>query len=251
MRKDTYGSVENEPAFRSGPFLPDPSEQGAARPSGSRSEIEVLRDSVRSEPHLAERADLPLPSFGTWLETKRRRCTLAGNLGATLLAALAGGPFAILGAFMVGQEGLLAGLYIVLFGPVIEELLKQSGMVYLLEHKPYRIFAGWQFVAAAVLSAAVFATVENLLYIHVYVSGAEGVDLVSFARFRWVVCTALHVCCSAIASLGLIRVWTHQTRTGQPAELGHAFPLFVVAIGVHGCYNLFVIFIGDLFTTTP
>jgi hypothetical protein len=248
MPRDKYFSVEDEPALNAGSFSPDPSECAAAPRSSVVNEIETIRDSVLSEPHLAKQPHVALPRFQSWLQERRRRCTIWGNLGATALAALAGGPFALVGALMVGRDGLLAGLYVFLFGPVVEELLKQSGMVYLIEHKPYRIFAGWQFVAAAVVSAFLFASVENLMYIYLYLAGEEGLDLVALAHFRWVVCTSLHVCCSAIASLGLIRVWRRQIESGTPADLSHAFPMFVVAIAVHAIYNLSAIAIGDLFS---
>ena len=59
-------------------------------------------------------------------------------------------------------------LYLIVFGPVIEELAKQSGMTYLLEKKPYRVFAAWQFLFVALLSGLGFAVIENLVYIYVY-----------------------------------------------------------------------------------
>ena len=229
----------------------DPAEYRAEPVNEPAAEIDIIRDAVANEPHLAT-ADAPgaPPPFHVWLDERRHQCSLFGNLNVTLLAALVGGPFAIAGAFIAGKPGVFAGIYIILFGPVVEELLKQSGMVYVLERRPYRIFAAWQFVFAAALSALIFATVENLMYIHLYVD-EELIDIESFAQFRWKVCTALHVCCSVVASLGLIRVWNHQRVNGVPADLSRAFPLFVVAIAIHGIYNLCAVFMGEIFTITP
>ena len=110
------------------------------------------------------------------------------------------GPFAAMGAFMSGRQTVFRILYLILFAPVIEELLKQSGMIYLLEKKPYRIFSGGQFIVAAIISAGVFASIENLLYIHFYSNGQTFESFSDFCCFRWGVCTSLHVVCSVIAS---------------------------------------------------
>lgn len=169
---------------------------------------------------------------------------MAGNLSFTVAAALIGGPFAIIGAFMSGRQSIFGAVYVILFGPVIEELLKQSGMVFLLEKKPYRVFASWQFVFCAAMSALFFATIENLLYIHLYSADMKIADPEFFATFRWTVCTALHVCCSVIASLGLIKVWKKQLSDGRPADLSIAYPHFLIAIAVHGCYNFIAIITG-------
>ena len=138
-------------------------------------------------------------------------------------------------------------LYIVVFAPLIEEFLKQSGMIYLLERKPYRVFAAWQFVFSALVSALVFATIENLLYIHVYVHPAAIARPEVFTNFRWTACTAVHLACSAIASLGMIRVWKKQLADGRAADLSTAYTYFVIAIVVHGLYNLLAIFLSRLF----
>jgi RsiW-degrading membrane proteinase PrsW (M82 family) len=141
---------------------------------------------------------------------------------------------------MASNRGWYGILYIVIVAPVIEELLKQSGMIYLLEKKPYRVFAAWQFVFSALLSALVFATIENLLYINVYARSADLISHEAFAYFRWTVCTALHMGCSAIASMGMIHVW-------KKHDLSVAFSYFVVAMAVHGCYNFVAIFFDKLF----
>ena len=134
-------------------------------------------------------------------------------------------------------------LYLIVFGPVIEELAKQSGMTYLLEKKPYRVFAAWQFLFVALLSGLGFAVIENLVYIYVYAPAGGVEDIERLAAFRWVVCTLLHVVCAGIASLGLIRVWKRQVRDGRPADLAAAFPLFAAAMIVHGAYNFAAMFV--------
>ncbi|MHC4476525.1 MAG: PrsW family glutamic-type intramembrane protease [Planctomycetota bacterium] len=210
-----------------------------------QSELASIRDSVRNEPAITSKEDQPY--LGDWIEQKRAQCSVPGNLGVVFLAAILAGPFAILGAFMAARDVWYGVLYVVVFGPVLEELLKQSGMIYLLEEKPYRVFAAWQFVFSALVAALVFATIENLLYINVYIHPATLKAPEVFAGFRWTVCTAVHLFCSAIASLGMIRVWKKQLRDGKPADLSVAFAYFAVAMAVHGAYNLTALFLNKYF----
>lgn len=235
--------VRNEPHMFEGYFMPDPSEQTAEAPDGSQDEISTIRDMAANEPAFTGRLDQA--ELGIWLQQKKAQCSLFGNLMTTLLAAAAAGPFAVIGVFMAGpptSDGVTAilyrMLYTVVFAPVIEELLKQSGMIYLLEKKPYRIFSAWQFIAAAVISSLIFSAVENLIYIHVYTIGSPSSNLQAFILFRWTVCTLLHVSCSVIASIGLINVWQKQVTESRAADLSVGFRYFAAAMAIHGVYNL-------------
>jgi len=234
-------SVDHEPALGGGPRRPDPAEHQAAPTDRPPDELESLRDGVHAEPALADQADPD--RWNQWLAEKRRGCTLAGNLTATAMAAAVSGPFAILGALMTGRPGLSGILYVVIFGPIIEELLKQSGMTFLLEKKPYRIFAAWQFVFSAIVAGLTFGVIENLVYIHVYAPGHVD-DMAALATFRWLVCMPLHAVWASVASIGLIRVWRRQLRTGQAADLSAAFPWFTAAIVLHGAYNAGAMFVS-------
>ena len=241
--KNKYLSTDHEPALGGGRFEVDPAEQRAARVDRPPEETEALRDSVADEPALPQHRDTQ--QWSRWLQQKRSDCTLSGNLAVTLLAALVSGPFAILGALTVGRQGIAALVYVVVLGPIVEELLKQSGMTYLLEKKPYRVFSAWQFVFAGATAGLAFGVIENLVYIHVYapLGSMEAEDIARMAAFRWSVCTSLHVGCATIASLGLVRVWKKQLADGRPAELSRAFGWFAVAIVLHGLYNFGAFFV--------
>lgn len=242
---ENYFDINSEPSGFDGRFEPDPTEQKVPPIDGHEDEISTIRDSVLNEP--AFTGKLQQSELGQWIAQKRAACTLPGSLAVTLLAALVAGPFAVMGAFMSGRQTLFRILYVILFAPVIEELLKQSGMIYLLEKKPYRIFSGGQFIIAAVISAAVFASFENLLYIHFY-SHPQMIDnFAGYCYFRWTVCTVLHVVCSVIASFGLVRVWKKQTIDGRAADLAVGFYWFVAAMVIHGLYNLTVTIINPHF----
>ncbi|MBC8377819.1 MAG: PrsW family intramembrane metalloprotease [Planctomycetes bacterium] len=212
---------------------------------GSEDEISTIRDSVLNEPAMTGK--LQQAELGQWLAEKRGQCTLGGNVAVTLVAALIAGPFAIMGAFVSGRQTFFAAVYMVLFAPVIEELLKQSGMVYLLEKKPYRIFSAGQFVIAAMVSALIFSAVENLLYINLYADLTAMTDPMAYVAFRWKYCTLLHVTCSVIASFGLIRVWKKQCLDNREANLAEGFWYFAAAMGIHGTFNFIVMLIAPKF----
>ena len=228
--------LDDEPAHAGGKFALDPSEAQAAKPAPA-DERELIRDAVYNEPALPREADPRVAA--AWLFAKRDETSLAGNVLVTLLAAMIGGPVAIVGVFLAGDQGWGGILYLTLFGPITEELLKLSGIVFLLELKPHRLFSAWQFPFCGLLAGLMFAVFENLTYIYVYfpMMLEPGTDLASFAAFRWLVCTPLHVVCSGIASLGLVRVWRQQCRDGQAAELSLGFPWLFAAMTLHGVYN--------------
>lgn len=242
--KKKYLSTDYEPALghRDGASRPPPAEPELGL---EPSELEALRDSVANEPALPDRRNPQL--WTRWIEQRRRQTTLAGNLLVTLLAATLGGPFAVLGALIAGQPGLAGPLYAVLFAPVVEEILKQSGMTYVLERMPYRVFSAWQFVFAGAVSGLAFGAIENVAYAAVYSASLSPESLARLTAFRWPVCTALHVGCSTIASLGLVRAWKRQLQTGRPAELAAAMPQLLAAMLIHGAYNLWAVLLGPSF----
>ena len=243
---DNYFDINNEPARYNGQFTPDPSEETVPAIDGHEDEISTIRDSVLNEP--AFTGHLDQAELSVWLAQKRAHCTIEGNLGVTLAAALIAGSLAVLGAMIKGIDLLFTlnpivhiivkAFYIILYGPVVEEFLKQSGMIYLLEKKPYRVFSSAQIIIAAVISAGLFASIENLLYIHLYTKGHVFENFNNYCCFRWIVCTSLHLVCSIIASFGLIKIWKKQLADGRAADLSIGFNYFVTAIAIHGIYNL-------------
>ncbi len=237
---DKHFSVDHEPALSGGSFETDPAERRAGPVDQQPGELEQLRDSVTAEPALPQYADAS--EWNRWLAARRQQCTPLGDMAVTLAVALLSGPFAILGAMLSGRQGAVGLLYVVVFAPVVEELLKQSGMTYLLEQKPYRVFATWQFLFAGAAAGLSFGAIENLVYIYVYAPGTVR-DIENFAAFRWAVCVPVHVVCAMVASLGLARAWKRQSRQGGPVELTAAFGWFIAAMVLHGSYNLAATFI--------
>ncbi|MEM1059595.1 MAG: PrsW family glutamic-type intramembrane protease [Verrucomicrobiota bacterium] len=248
--REKWESAGNEPHLRppeGGAFRPDPAEQRAT-PVEKTSELDRLRDSVRSEPSLrgseAGRTDRRR-NYGAWLQKHSARTSWGLSFLCVLLAGLCGGLFAVFGAFAVyfvaSPATTIGVITIVIIAPVSEEILKQSGMVYLLEFKPFRVRARWQVFLGGFIAALVFATIENLLYIHVYVRPAEVDNFEAFVRYRWVVCTSLHVLCTLVTSIGLGLVWERIHRRHDPPDLQIAYPFFFIGMVLHGLYNLSVV----------
>ena len=161
----------------------------------------------------------------------------------TILCGLAGGLLAVPAMFLKGRESGVWTLMLVVFGPFAEETLKQSGMIFQLEKLPGTVRSGWQFFLAALLGAGVFSVLENLLYGHVYLRHLPPEQLAILMNYRWIACTALHIACTMISALGLRRVWRDALRKGARCQISDAFPWFVVAVVIHGCYNLLMLLV--------
>ncbi len=243
-KSDPKLSVESEPWLKPVGFKHDPSEYTYVPDEPDQPDVDRIRDSVHSEPFRDESGE-----YGEWLDGQQKRTTKFGNIMAALIAGLAAGPFAVIGAFITGQQTSMSIVYLCFFGPIIEELLKQSGMIYLVERKPYRIFSPWQVAMGAALGALVFAVIENIFYTGIYFSQLPKSDAAILSAFRWRVCTSLHVICGVIASLGISRVWRNQCKTHKPAQLSLAFPYFAVAMAVHGIYNLIAFLTESIWRT--
>ena len=245
MRTD---SVFDEPHLRPPDRPPPLPEVGTARvgdepglrPSGQPPPApDALSDAVWDEPAIQAADGAPPPGGTTYarrLQTAWARNTPARAWLATLLIALAAGPFAVLVAFLKTRAAL-AGWAAVVAAPFVEELAKVAFPLLVVETRPHRFLRALQPWVACAASGLVFSVLENLLYIHVYFDGPDPVA----ARFRWIVCTALHTGCAAMAGLGVRRVWLGCRTTLQRPEPAQAGAYLVVAMVIHGLYNAFVI----------
>jgi RsiW-degrading membrane proteinase PrsW (M82 family) len=115
--------------------------------------------------------------------------------------------------------------------------MKIAVALWVVEKKPYLFRSMWQIFLCAAAGGAAFAFIENLVYINVYVPNHSD----EFERWRWTVCTALHVNCSLIAGVGMVRIWDNAIRNLHRPQLGLGIPWFVLAMAGHGMYNGLVI----------
>ncbi len=233
-------SVFDEPQFQPQRRLP-PAQEGvpnaAETPRGD--DWDAIRDGAVNEPFFAGK--VPGETFPQWLARKEAGVSADRAALACLAAGLVGGCFAIVGAFLAhlfGVRGSGFGLfYLCAFGPASEELLKVSGLIFLLEKRPYLVRSGPLLLVAGLLAALVFASVENVIYTRIYVVPDDVRNWSLFVGFRWIVCTLLHVSCSLIAALGLLKAWRLARSLAVPFSMETAYPLLVSAIVFHGFYN--------------
>jgi RsiW-degrading membrane proteinase PrsW (M82 family) len=151
---------------------------------------------------------------------------------AIYLIAVLGGAAGTVAA--IWEEGTRATwLMAVLVAPAIEEICKPIAIVLLLDKRPHWLRRRSEVVVLAFLSAAVFATLENLLYVYSYVPDASP----DFVLWRFTVCTALHLSASTVFGLGLAKMWQHQRTHGGRFDIDVCFRYYVVAVAVHAAYN--------------
>ena len=235
MKRDLH-DIANEPHMQQRGYAANPSEYAAGPVSPQpASELEAVRDSVFSEPHIT--AGGSADAFADLLDRKRRETSGTPALPLSILAGFIAGPVSILGVFVSGSPTFAGLLYVIILGPIVEEFVKQLGLVYLLEKRPWLLRSPWQFPLCAAITAGVFATIETLMYINVHFRHVNPAMREELATFRWTVCTAMHIGCSVVASLGMLQVWRKYTLNRRPVNLTDANRYLLVAAIIHGAYN--------------
>lgn len=232
--------LRDEPAHSDAIFHVDASEKRSQSPSVPN-DHELIRDSVFNEPALPASANPGL--YSAWLNARRAENSRTGDLLITAVAAIAGGPAAFIGVWFVNQQSWSGYLYLILFGPVMEELLKMSGLVFLLELKPYRVFSAWQLTIGGLIAGLAFAVCDGIVrYGAAAVHGApDGDTFVQFALTALPWSISVHMICSGIASWGLVVAWRRHLRGGLGFDLSHSFVWLFVAMSLHGAYNTFIL----------
>ncbi len=157
-----------------------------------------------------------------------------GGVALVLGLCAASGVFAVLCALAKGALGF-GFLAVVIGAPVVEEMAKVVLLLMWLEKAPWRFRSAGTLVFACLASALVFSAIENLLYLRVYIPREMVED--GLVHFRLVVCTAVHVGCTAVSACGVLRAW-REARDGRRGFSSMAVtPYLVVAMVMHGIYN--------------
>jgi hypothetical protein len=239
---DPDPSIEHEPFLRREQFAEDPSEARAARNLAAearrRGGDDPLEQSIWEEPSLMLDAtalpnQLP-PTYAQWLEQQVRATSTRRTWVISGLVMLAAGPWAICGALLQGLGTSMWGpLSIVLFGPVVEEVMKVALPLVIVEKRPYLFRFAGQILVCSVAGGLAFAALENVLYLFVYIPDAPP----SLVAVRWSVCVLVHVVCSSLAGIGIVRVWSQTLARRVRPQLGSAMAWLGAAIAVHGVYN--------------
>lgn len=189
---------------------------------------------VGDEPAL-QAAGVRGPSFHDHYLQRREQVTAAHRLGAITLAALVAGPFAIVGAIAASLGNITFGaiLGVVLFAPVIEEVAKAAGAVYLVERHPWVIRQRSTLPLITLLAGLFFAVVENVLYLEVYIEDPSTTIVV----WRWIAGPLLHGGAAFVSGLGVARMWERVDRGDGLPDWSVAMPFVIVAVVVHALYN--------------
>lgn len=184
------------------------------------------------------------PEYRDLIRREQDRFPASSAPFLSILAGVAGGFFAVPAVFLdtfgssLGFGLGLGAVVLVVLGPFAEETLKQSGAVFQLEKMRGSLRYGWQFFLSGALGGAVFSVLENLIYQYIYLRTLPPEKLADIMAFRWTICTALHILCTVISSMGLRHVWRESLEKERPCRIYEAFPWFAAATAVHGLYNL-------------
>jgi len=178
------------------------------------------------------------PLYATNFKMKLERQTPRSAFNTFVFCIIAAGPLAVVTVLayqfhMFGDGSGVRFFKAVFLAPPVEEFAKIATPLIILSRYPWRWLSGSQLVFACVFSGLVFAAIENLLYLFVYVENPSARMVV----WRWTVCVSVHAVCSALAGCGLLRVWRNTHKTFARPDALPAAPWFVAAVVIHGVYN--------------
>lgn len=238
MPRDDKQGIEHEPHFGPEYFEFDASED-RTYPTAASTDLERVEHTVWDEPTLAPellRQSPPDITYQAWLKEKIEQTSLLESWLVTSLVALAAGPWGVIGAFAGANATGFVFLAVSVFGPITEEVTKVAAAMWVIEKRPYLFLSEAQILICAACGGLAFAAIENLIYMFVYVPNHTA----EFVAFRWTVCVALHMTCSTLAGLGLVRVWRESIGQLTRPRLDLAFRWMFIAMLLHGTYNLTV-----------
>jgi len=159
--------------------------------------------------------------------------------GLALVIAAGGGVLGILGAII--QE-LSQGSLLVAFvaAPMIEEVMKPSGVYLLLVRWPQVLTSRIYTAFLAALGGLSFAVVENIIYLQFYFPEHTQTLVV----FRYSACLTLHVVCSFIVGFGINQKLLASVRGEIPFLKGNKKFLFVPMI-IHSLFNIMAVLVAS------
>lgn len=181
-------------------------------------------------PDAAERGGIAGSGYASWL-THQLAATPAWKSWTVIAGiVLLGGPWAVLGALLSTWGGIMA---IIVVGPAVEEVMKIGLIALLIETRPYLLRSRTQIFVAAAGSALMFAVIENLIYLNLYIPNPTP----GITAWRWSACTALHVGCTSVAAVGALKVWRQVMAERRKPDAPIDLRWLVAAIVIHGTYN--------------
>lgn len=128
---------------------------------------------------------------------------------------------------------------VVIFAPLVEEMLKVAGVLYLAEVRPWLVPSAGALVVVAVCSGLVFSAIENGFYLGVIITDPSP-DIV---RWRWTFGPLIHGTGSLLAGIGVARMWYSLDTHDRRPDFKVAAPWIIAATILHGSYNAFAIWL--------
>ncbi|QDU55798.1 PrsW family glutamic-type intramembrane protease [Aeoliella mucimassa] len=247
-KPDHNPSIEHEPQFKADLFELDPSEwkaeqvlaHQASRSTDDDAVEHVVWDEPALSPDFSGKPDESQLTYDRWLTKHVEAMPWGLSWLITLGVAIVSGPLAIVGTLFTphGYSALTASSIVVvsIIGPTIEEFMKVAFALWVIEKRPYWFRSIPQILLCAIAGGILFGVIENLMYLHLYIPGANA----ELARWRWTVCIGLHMNCSFVAGIGLARIWDNCIREKHRPLLGLGTPWMFIAIVGHGLYNFCV-----------
>ena len=152
-----------------------------------------------------------------------------------ILIALGGGVLGILGAII--QE-LSQGSPLVAFvaAPMIEEVMKPSGVYLLLVLRPEVLTSRIYTALLAALGGLSFAVIENIIYLQFYFPEHTQTLVV----FRYSACLTMHVVCSFILGFGINQKLLASIRGDIPLLKGNK-KFFIIPMIMHSLFNIMAV----------
>lgn len=153
---------------------------------------------------------------------------------------LAGIPLGIIGSFVSVEY---AGAYMfIAVGPFVSEIAKMLTGVMFVERARYASHDATPIYVLSLGTALIYSLTQNVLYLTLFFPGSPK-ELIAW---RFSVCLFLHICCTMIATRGLVQVWQKTRKDKQPISLSLSFPTLIFAILLHASYNALVFLGGHL-----
>ena len=198
------------------PLVPTDSEADAAESS-------VWDEPVTSEGLIGD-TSADRVTWMRWYQKQAASTSRETTWYVTLVVAALSGLLAVVGALLVTPQVWFA---VVVAGPITEEILKIALPIWVVEKRPWLFASRWQILLCGAFAGLVFATLENFLYLNVYISNPG----LAITTWRWTVCVALHVGCSLIAAAGVARVWECFQAQQRRPQLTDGASLITTAMG--------------------
>lgn len=201
--------------------------------------LDLPAHALGDEPALAHLQDSHLPTYQSIYRARRAATSRSTMLQAAVLAAILSGPFAVLGA-LFGTGGTLSGvILVVVFAPLVEEMLKVAGVLYLTEVRPWLVSSATALVIIALCSGLVFAAIENGFYLGVIIEDPSS----EIVRWRWTFGPLIHGSGSLLAGIGVARMWHTLHAYDRRPDFKVAVPWIIAATLIHGGYNAFAVWL--------